>query len=306
MTSRFRTSLAQLLPGKLPIRCGVALTVTGCFLAGAASPPMASAAPRTAVLTRPIHAQWGGTAPFGVGFKNPLSAYVASFSWQDTNAASAIRAPLKAMGYTDAQLATMSTDEMISAVRRDVGPGSAGVVAPAAPPAVPPGPAVLTFAPGVSTTKTQVAKGELAGLVFPATSASKFVPTKKRLATKPLVAALSTDPSTQKTLDEIIEVGLKEYDKEAAVEGLLNDVAGSMAFFIGTCELVSNDGKEPDADGLALLARVLQQHLENPKVKRVSSADKQKMHEFLVGFGSIVLTTYFVSVETNDLATAMR
>ena len=73
------------------------------------------------------------------------------------------------------------------------------------------------------------------------------MPTKKRLATKLLIAALSSDPATQKTLDEVIEVGLKEYDKEAAAEGLLNDVAGSMAFFIGTCELVSND--KPSASG---------------------------------------------------------
>ncbi len=261
-----------------------------------------SAATRTAVLASPLRGQWSGAAPFGISFNNPMSAFANSLMWQNTSASISMREPLKKMGYSEDQLDHMSADEMIAALRGGKVAGSPAPIPPAAPVASPPA-AVLTFNPVISTTKTQVAKGDLAGLVFPVTTATKFVPSKKRLATKQLVAALSPDPAIQKTINDVVEAGLKGYDKESASEGLTNDVAGSMAFFIGTCELISNDGKEPDPEGIALLARILQQQFENPKVKRVSSADKQKMHEFLVGFGSIVLATYFASADSSDLAT---
>jgi hypothetical protein len=276
-----------------------------CLLAISVSGPWVSSAganPQTMVFGGAIRGQWSGAAPFGISFNNPMSAFANSLMWQNTNASIAMREPLKNMGYSEDQIDHMSADEMIAALRGGKVAGSAAPIPPAAPVASPP-PAVLTFNPVVSTTKTQTAKGELAGLVFPVTTATKFVPAKKRLATKQLVSALSPDPAIQKTLNDVVEAGLKGYDQEAAADGLINDVAGSMAFFVGTCELISNDGKEPDPEGLALVARILQQQFENPKVKKVSAAEKQKMHEFLVGFGSIVLATYFASVETKDLVT---
>ncbi len=261
--------------------------------------PAASAAP--------VVTQWAGASTFGIGFNNPMSAWANQTMWQSTVASVSMREPLEKMGYSDGQLDNMSADEMIAALRggRPASGAPTAAVVPPPPEAPPPRPvpAVISVVPNVVPAKTVLAKGDLAGLVFPATSATKFKPTRGRLAVNQLVSELTTDPAVVKDITALVELGLKEYDREAAADGLVNDVAGSMAYFVGSCSYVINDGTAPDPEGLALVGRMLQQLLENPRVKKVSSVEKQKLHEFLVGFGTIVLGVYEVSAESKDTAT---
>ena len=258
---------------------------------------------RAASAAAAVRTQWVGSSTFGIGFNNPMSAWANASMWQSTTASVSMRGPLKTMGYTDAQLDQMSADEMIKALRGGKAGSSSGAVAPASPPPVVVPPAPVVYNPQLANAKTQIAKGDLSGIVFPVTTATKFTPVKKRLVTKQLIQTITKDPAAQKALNEVIEAGLKGYDQAAAPDGLQNDVAGSMAFFVGACDLIINDGVEPDPEGLTLVARMLQQQMESPQVKKVAAADKQRMHEYLVGFASVVLATYYVSADAKDTAT---
>ncbi len=201
----------------------------------------------------PITTQWIGASPFNVGFNNPMSAWANQTMWQSTVASVAMREPLGRMGYSSEQLDKMSSDEMIAALRGGkAGAGSPPAPAPVAPPSRPVVP-IVSINPSVVPTKTVAGKGELAGLVFPATSATKYQPTRGRLGVRQLVDALTNDPTVRRDLTALVEAGLKEYDREAAADGLVNDVAGSMAYFVGVCSYVVNDGAVPDPEGLALV-----------------------------------------------------
>ena len=241
-----------------------------------------------------IAAQYAST--FGISFNNPISAWANSYMWQSATASVAMRQPVANLGYSSTQIDNMSADQMITALR-------GGPVGGATPAAATPSSTAIALTPLPANAKVQTAGGTLSGLVFPVTTATKFVPTKKRLAVKQLVTALTKDKSVQPVVTDLIEQGFAAYESEGKADGWVNDVAGSMAFFVGTCDFIISNGVEPDPEGLALVARMLQQVMETPKIKKVSAADKQRMYEFLIGFGTVLLATYQVSAEGNDSTT---
>ena len=280
--------------GRRAMVVGICLAVT---FAVSVHPAGVDAVSMPAPAQNGIRAQYVGASTFGIGFNNPISAWANASMWQSATASVAMRDPLENLGYSTPQIDSMSADEMITALR-------GGPVAGSGAPAAAPSSAVaISLTPLPPNAKVQTAKGTLEGLVFPVTTATKFVPTKKRLAVKQLVTALTKDKAVQPAINELVELGFSAYESEARADGLVNDVAGSMAFFVGTCDLIISDGVEPDPEGLVLVARMLQQVMENPKIKKVSAADKQRMYEFLVGFSTVLLATYEVSVEGGDAAT---
>ena len=135
---------------------------------------------------------------------------------------------------------------------------------------------------------------------MPSSGASKFKPSSKRLLLPALAASLSKEPETQKVLMQIFEAGMQGYAQEAGKEGLGNDLAGAIAFFLGAAMLVTHEGVAPDDDGLTIVARQLQQIFDTPEMKKVADADKQKFFELLVGMGSWLLASWQIAGQTND------
>ncbi|MBL8920106.1 MAG: hypothetical protein JNJ54_14670 [Myxococcaceae bacterium] len=203
------------------------------------------------------------TNSYGYSFNNPISASVNSMFWDRMNSRLVYRVMLKKRGYTDAQLGQMTTAQMLEVL-------------------------------GGSKQAVEASKA------LPAPTASRFKPAKKRLLVPSLAAAMTKDPEQQAALKTLFEAGLTAYETEAAKEGLANDLAGAMTFFIGIGWMVSHDGQEPDEDGVTLLARQLQQALETPELKKVPDADKQQFYELMVSLGTWLLATWQQAEETKD------
>ena len=202
---------------------------------------------------------------YGYSFNTPISASLNQMSWDSLNRRLLLKSMLRKKGFTDEQMNAMSTDQMVA----NLGGGKQAAA--------------------------EVKK-------LPTTSASKFKPTSKRLIIPALAAALGKEPEQQKVLLQIFEAGLTAYAKEAGKEGLANDLAGAMAFFLGVSMMVTHDGVPPDDDGLTIVARQLQQNFDTPEMKKVADADKQKFFEFMVGMGSWLIASWQSAVETNDEA----
>jgi hypothetical protein len=203
------------------------------------------------------------TNSYGYSFNNPISATANAMFWDRMNSRLLYRTMLKKHGYTDAKLDQMSTDEMLAAL---------------------------------GGTKQAAAESKK----VPPPPASRFKPAKKRLLLPSLIAAMTKDPELQKGLKAIMDAGFTAYEAEAAKEGLANDIAGAMAFFLGVAWMASHDGEQPDDDGLTLVARQLQQVFDTPEMRKIADADKQQYYELLVGLGTWLLATWQQGVETND------
>jgi len=203
------------------------------------------------------------TNSYGFRFNNPISASLNQMMWDRINQQMLLKSMLRKKGFTDAQLNGMSSDQLLASL-------------------------------GGGKQAAEESKK------VPAPAASRFKPSVKRLLTPALAASLTKEPEQQKVLLQIFEAGLTAYATEAGKEGLGNDLAGAVAFFLGAAMMVSHDGVAPDDDGLTLVARQLQQVFDTPEMKKAPDADKQKFFELLVGMGSWILASWQVAVETND------
>ncbi|MDI9634995.1 hypothetical protein QM565_04220 [Geitlerinema splendidum] len=91
----------------------------------------------------------------------------------------------------------------------------------------------------------------------------------------------------------------KHSKKEAAEDGLTNDVAGAMAFLIG-CAYTAYHHETPDEDGLAMLALALQHQVNTDAMRKISALDKQKFYELNVCLGVYLLALIEIAVQEND------
>lgn len=214
-----------------------------------------------------LTAQAQYTSMYGYSFNNPISASINTMIGMRLNARMTYRTILERHGYTDEQLGQMSTDEMVSILG---GSAKANQEAAATPPA--------------------------------ATPASRFKPTNRRLLLPSLADSLVQDLEQRAALLEVFEQGLRAYEQEAAADGLVNDIAGASAFFIGTAYYVANDGTEPDENGLTIAARQLQQLFDTPEMRQQPDAEKQRFYELLIGLATWLGLSYQLAAAENDTA----
>lgn len=216
------------------------------------------------VTALPADAQWKNS--YGYSFNNPISATLNQHVWDGINRRLLLRSMLRKKGtYTDAQLDKMTEAQLLAAL----------------------GGAKQAAAESVKT-------------AAPAGTGSKFRPARTRLAVSDLVASLSKDPAAQQALTTLFETGLTAYEKEAQKDGLVNDLGGAMAFFLGSAWMVWHDGQEPDENGVTLVARQLQQLFDTPELQKTPDADKQKVSELLICFGTYVDFVFLQARQKKD------
>jgi hypothetical protein len=209
---------------------------------------------------------------YGYTFSNPVTAQCNTNFWSGMNSRLIYRMILKKHGYTDAQLTAMSTQQMYDLIQSGDKGEKAGKPQPQ----------------------------EQARTAAPENPASRFKPTAKRLLLPEMVKSLTENPAYQGALLEVFEAGLQAYEKEAKKLGLANDLAGSIAFFIGCAYTVYRDGDEPNETGLEMLARALQQQFNTPAFRGIPDRDKQKFHELTIALATYLLATRQTAVETKD------
>jgi hypothetical protein len=204
---------------------------------------------------------------YGYTFNNPVSASCNQMFWDKMNARGTYKALLKKKGYADVQLERMSTEAMETIL---AGKGAAPAAAPSA---------------GSS-------------------GATRFKPARSRLLLPALAGSLGTTAEQKKALTEVFEAGLEGYEKEAASSGLINDVAGAIAYFIGVGYYVIRDGDEPDGDGLEAIGQTLQRTLDTPQFRSIADPDKQKFYELMIGLGTYFAVAYRQAAEGGDAKAA--
>ena len=209
----------------------------------------------------------GQYSSYGYSFNNPISASCNQMFWDKMNARGTYKALLKKKGYTNAQLERMSTEAMEAIL---AGKGGAPAPAPAKD----------------------------------SSGATRFKPARARLLLPALAGSLGENAEQKKALLEVFEAGLKGYETEAASSGLVDDVAGAMAYFIGVGYYVIHDGDEPDGDGLEAIGRTLQRTLDTPAFRSIADPDKQKFYELMIGLGTYFAVAYRQAVEGSDAKAA--
>lgn len=187
--------------------------------------------------------------------------------WGNANARAIYRRNLKEKGFSDAQLEKMSLDEMKEALKK--------------------------ASSGSRNTENQPV------LKPPPSPATKFVPSKSRVLLPDSAKGLGETAEEQAALKEVFEDGFKAFEKEAAEDGLTNDVAGAMAFLIG-CAYTAYHHETPDEDGLAMLALALQHQVNTDAMRKISALDKQKFYELNVCLGVYLLALIEIAVQEND------
>jgi hypothetical protein len=231
----------------------------------------------------PANAQY---TSYGSSFSNPVTAQCNTNFWSGMGSRGIYRMILKKHGYTDAQLTVMKTEQMYNLIQSGDYSNKAGNPASQGEPAA----------------KPQGQPAAKAHIPPPENPPSRFKPTAGRLFLPDMVKSLTQDAEQQKALLEVFEAGMKGYESEAKKSGLTNDVAGSMAFFIGCAYLVYRDGEEPNEDGLELLARALQYKFNTDEFRKIAKEDKQKFYELMIALGTYLVASRQTAVNTKDAA----
>jgi hypothetical protein len=224
-----------------------------------------------AAAVHPAHAQY--TNSYGYSFNNPMSATANQMMWDGVNRRLLLRSFLKKRGYTDDKLNAMSTAQMEAALGTGSGTGDAKPAAKA-----PPAPKLVA-------------------------GATKFKPSKGRVLVGPIIDSLVADKDQRKALVTVMETALTAYEAQAKKSGFENDIAGSMAFFIGSSYLVYS-GTEPPDTGLEMLAGAIRQQMSTAQMAQVASADKQKFYELMLVLGTFLLVGQQQAAASGDAATA--
>jgi hypothetical protein len=218
------------------------------------------------LLAAPVRSQYRSS--YGYTFNNPVSAFCNDLMWNDLNARQTYKALLKKKGYTDAQIAGISTKQMIEFLGGETRATAASAGAKASP------------------------------------GASLFSPAGKRLLFPALAQSLASDAAGRKALLEVFEAGMKCYEEGAAENGFINDLAGAMAYFVGVGYFVIHDGEVPDEKGLDEVGFALRRSMDTPRVRSIADSEKQKFYELMIGLGTYFAAAYRQSVEGGDAKSA--
>lgn len=203
---------------------------------------------------------------YGVSFSNPVTAQMNTDVNSGLGSRLIYRMILKKHGYTDATLKDMSTEEM----NRRIETGDYG-----------------------EPKQVQAA-------IVPTSPASRFRSTGTRIFMNDFLAALTPKKEYQEALREVFDAGFKAFEADAKKEGMENDLAAAMAYFIGSAYLVAKEGQAPDDGGLVLIARAIQIQYNNEQFRKIKDADKQKFYELMVSLGTYLVATYRTALDTKD------
>jgi hypothetical protein len=121
---------------------------------------------------------------------------------------------------------------------------------------------------------------------------------------KALADNLSDSPEEKALIKKIYTATKAFYEKEAALKGWKNNIAGSLTFFTATAMTVYQDGDEPSADAANNYFKAVNSALdEMPDLAKATNKEKQAFNNVLIGFSGILLAAYSEAKETNNAET---
>jgi hypothetical protein len=119
-----------------------------------------------------------------------------------------------------------------------------------------------------------------------------------------LANALGDTPEEKALIKNIYTATKTLYEKEAALRGWNNNIAGGLTFFTATAMTVYHDGDEPSADAANNYFKAVNGALdEMPEFAAVPNKDKQAFNNMLIGFSGMLLAGYSEGKQNNDADT---
>lgn len=132
------------------------------------------------------------------------------------------------------------------------------------------------------------------------TSAVTFKPAGDSGVTRSLADAFAGSANEKAVLAELFTGILQGYNAEVAKEGKSNNLAAALTFFISTNVMAYAGTDEPSDAATESLFKELQTALAGlPEFARLSDAEKQRMHDWLVCMGGFSLG-YLEARKTGD------
>ncbi len=121
---------------------------------------------------------------------------------------------------------------------------------------------------------------------------------------KAMADALGDTPEEKALIGKIYTGTKAAYDKQAALKGWKNNIAGGLTFFTVTAMTVYRDAEEPSDEAVSAYYKVLNAALDDmPEFESVANKDKQNFNNMVIGFGGFLLAGYMEGKQTGDAAT---
>lgn len=160
---------------------------------------------------------------------------------------------------------------------------------------------------GGAGASSSIARGlrERRGRAAAATDVSvvKFTPAGDSGVAKALADALGRNAQERVALAEAFTQIRQGYEAEVAKQGKSNNLAAAFAFFIAANVAAYQQSEMPSERATEALFGELQTVIAGvPEFARMSSAEKQKMHDWLVCMGGFTLAGYVDAKQTGDAA----
>jgi hypothetical protein len=135
------------------------------------------------------------------------------------------------------------------------------------------------------------------------TASITFRPTADSGVAELLATAFSKTPLEKATLLELFKQVKMGYETEVAKEGKSNDLAAAMTLFIASNVVAYHNSEMPsDAETEELYNSIRGVMISTPEIARLTNAEKQQTHDWLVYMGGFVLAGHINAKNTNDLS----
>lgn len=132
----------------------------------------------------------------------------------------------------------------------------------------------------------------------------RFRPDTSDTTFQKIADALGETPEEKALLKQITEVTKASFEKEVAVKGWKNNIAGAFTLFLVATSTIYHDAEQPsDQTTQAIYDAVNQTVDEIPEFASASNKDKQALYNMLIGFAAIPLATYTEGKENGSKET---
>lgn len=116
-----------------------------------------------------------------------------------------------------------------------------------------------------------------------------------------LATAFASTPAEKQGLIELFKQVRLGYETEVAKEGKSNNLAAAMTFFIASNVVAYHRTEMPSDEATENLFVSLRDLMSStPEISKMTNAEKQQMHDWLVYMGGFVLAGYIEAQKTND------
>jgi hypothetical protein len=134
-------------------------------------------------------------------------------------------------------------------------------------------------------------------------TATHFTPSGKRLTLDALADGLGSSAEEKSGLKQVFQAAFTSYETEAKKNGLENDVAGALAFYLCVHYSAYHNGQKVRDGTTIAVARQLQAALDTDEMRAANDAEKQKLYEFCVMMGGFSAAMTQLAAENKDAET---